>query len=321
MHMAKLSEQAVKKPGHNHYIGRLAPTPSGRLHKGHAFTFAIACYRAAQHENHRVFLRIEDLDRNRCRSEYVAGIFEDLLWLGLQWHETPGLGGVHYQHEHLEYYGAILRAWARAGWVYPSDVSRKQLRNHPESAVAEAGEVIYPPALRKDYAPEQIEAEDPNEYLRWNWRWRVDYSSCVAFVDQRLGAVKYRAGIDFGDFLVWSKDGCPSYEMAVVLDDLRTGVTEVVRGEDLLLSTARQLLLYEKMEKIPPAFYHCPLVKDEHGVRLAKSFDSESIQSYRNKGYTPGDFWSELALHGYPEVAEWLVCRGPLHPKDCGPRG
>jgi glutamyl-tRNA synthetase len=120
-----------------------------------------------------------------------------------------------------------------------------------------------------------------------NWRFRVPDGRIISFVDGRLGEIHRRAGLDFGDFIVWRKDGFPSYELAVVADDHAMRITEVVRGEDLLTSTARQLLLYEALEWQPPAFYHCPLLRDEAGERLAKRTAALSLRRLREQGQKP----------------------------------
>jgi glutamyl-tRNA synthetase len=116
---------------------------------------------------------------------------------------------------------------------------------------------------------------------------RVPDGETIAFTDENLGNLRFVAGVDFGDFLVWRKDGIPSYELAVVADDIAMGITEVVRGEDLLLSTARQLLIYRALGATPPTFYHCPLVRDASGNRLAKRDKAQSLRELRAGGMDP----------------------------------
>ena len=120
-----------------------------------------------------------------------------------------------------------------------------------------------------------------------NWRFRVPDGEKISFTDGFFGSQQFQAGRDFGDFVVWRRDDVPSYQLAVVVDDAAMKVTEVVRGADLLLSTARQLLMYRALELPPPAFYHCPLITDAAGVRLAKRHDALSLRSLRAKGMTP----------------------------------
>ena len=292
----------------NPYVGRLAPTPSGFLHKGHAFTFGIAYYRARKIFRGNIQLRIEDLDDLRCHSKYSRAILEDLRWLGLITDPCIDGGdeqGVIYQSGRKHQYREYLKKWIQEKRIYPSDVSRKQLREFEGLRYSTQGEVVFPNSLRPD---EPVDFSDFEEswYYR-NWRWKVPDEAKVSFIDQRSGLLSYDTGKDFGDFLVWTKSGVPSYEMAVVIDDICFGVTEVVRGEDLLVSTARQLLLYEALDRRAPEFFHCPLVKDENGIRLAKSYDSESIRAYRNQGYTPARFWLEMNDYGMGEAVDWLI--------------
>lgn len=289
------------------YIGRLAPTPSGWLHRGHAYTFGVASYRARRVEGGQLRLRLEDLDANRCKPEYVEGILEDLSWLGLRWDPQPDTprGFVQQRHQFVRYREQLV-AWARAGWIYPSSVSRRQLREHRPVRLAAEGELRFPVEFRESACSPDWMPDPEGECFRMNWRWRVPDGRKINFEDQRLGPQSFVAGEDFGDFLVWSRDGTPSYEMAVVLDDLDAGITEVVRGEDLLRSTARQLLIYERMERPPPNWFHCALVRDANGVRLAKSYDSESVRSYRQRGWSPLQFWEEMQGIGFPEVADGL---------------
>jgi glutamyl-tRNA synthetase len=285
------------------YVGRMAPTPSGWLHRGHAYTFGIAYYRARQLAG-RIWLRMEDLDSGRCKPGYARGVLEDLRWLGLDWDAMgEGTDGVCYQHTQLERYRQCLLQWVARGWVYPCQVSRTELQAYPDSRQSKDGEWIFPASLRSAWKPGGMVRFDVN------WRWRVPDGERVGFVDLRAGKHQYVAGQDFGDFLVWSKQGVPSYEMAVVHDDVASGVTEVVRGEDLLLSTARQLLLYRALGVRIPAFYHCPLVCDAAGVRLAKRYDSESIRSYRERGWSAARFWEDMADFGLADVAGWLATR------------
>ena len=291
------------------YIGRLAPTPSGLLHKGHALTFGTAFFRAYHLFAGRLYLRLEDLDRNRCKNEYSQAALEDLKWLGFHWEVHPDSrddSGAVWQRDRASVYREKLREWARKGWIYPSDVSRKQLKEFPDIRYSDEGEAIFPEELRTPL--EKFEGLDwsTDRCFQINWRWKVCSGEAIGFVDQRLGERRFVAGEDFGDFLVWSREGFPSYEMAVVLDDIDSGITEVVRGEDLLVSTARQLQIYNALQVAAPSFFHCPLVKDEQGVRLAKSSDSESVRSFRDRGYSRNEFWEEIMGEGMDEVVEFM---------------
>ncbi|NJL00228.1 MAG: tRNA glutamyl-Q synthetase [Spirulinaceae cyanobacterium SM2_1_0] len=281
---------------HSHrYRGRLAPTPSGLLHLGHARTFWIAQQRAEQAGGDLV-LRLEDLDRTRCKPEYVTAIYADLTWLGLRWQEGPDVGGPHAPYEQqarLPFYSEIWQQLNAAGVIYPSPHSRRDVQQALSAPHEGDRELIFPPALR----PTAFAAvQEPGAV---NWRFCVPDGESIPVVDGRLGQVSYKAGVDFGDFLVWRKDGFPSYELAVVVDDHAMQISEVVRGEDLLLSAAKQSLLYHALGWAIPAFYHAPLLRDRQGRRLAKRHQALALRSLRQEGVQPATLrqaWaSELA--------------------------
>ncbi|MBK1857008.1 tRNA glutamyl-Q synthetase [Cerasicoccus arenae] len=276
------------------YVGRLAPTPTGYLHLGHGQTFHTA-WKRAREANGTLIFREEDLDKLRCKAEYADAAVEDLRWLGLDWDYGPDVDGPHTPYRQSERTAHYLTAWEKlknAGWIYPTDRSRRELREATENGLAQQaptdddeqdGEAVFPPAWR----PATNEANDATEPGVINWRFRVPDGESLSFVDGHCGLQTFTAGEDFGDFLVWRRDGIPAYELAVVVDDIAMGVTEVVRGADLLRSTARQLLIYRALGTKPPAFYHCPLVRDESGQRLAKRNDSLSLRALRQQGATP----------------------------------
>ena len=259
------------------YVGRIAPSPTGLFHLGHARTFWMAEQRARA-AGGRVILRIEDLDGPRCKPEFVAACLEDLHWLGLRWEEGPDVGGPHapyVQSARLERYRAAFERLKATGLVYPCRCSRKDILAALSAPHEGDEEPIYPGTCRG-------RTEELGEKV--SWRFRVPDGEAVSFVDGRLGPRTFVAGRDFGDFLVWRHDGIPSYQLAVMTDDALMGVTEVVRGEDLLVSTARQLLLYRALGSMAPDFYHCELMRDEQGVRLAKRHASLSLRAMRERG-------------------------------------
>ena len=269
------------------YRGRLAPTPSGYLHRGHARTFLTAQERARSHGG-KLVLRVEDLDRDRCNPEFVAAMLEDLSWVGLNWDEGPDVGGPflsYYQSDRLEHYRTAWNCLRGSETVFPCDCSRKDVRRAAQAPHSEGGELIYSGICRD----RPFDFEDEESALAVNWRFRVPAGETISFEDGNYGHKEFVAGWDFGDFLIWRKDGIPSYELAVVADDIAMGITEVVRGEDLLMSTARQLLLYEALGAKPPAFYHCPLVRDNDGRRLAKRDKAASLRELRQAGCDPVD--------------------------------
>jgi glutamyl/glutaminyl-tRNA synthetase len=253
--------------------GRLAPTPTGYLHLGHAATFAEA-HRRARAAGARLHLRIEDIDTVRCRPEFAAAAIEDLAWLGLDWDgETVFQSARRALH---------LDAWRRlrdAGHLYPCRRSRREL-----AAVSSGVEdPVFPVEWRGD-AGEAALHEVPAGV---NWRFRVPDGRRIGFRDGKVGEVARVAGVDFSDFLVWNRDDVPSYELAVVVDDIAMGIGEVVRGADLLTSTARQILLYEALGEEPPMWFHCPLVLGTDGRRLAKRAGSLAIRALREAGVSP----------------------------------
>jgi len=261
------------------YRGRLAPTPTGNMHVGHARTF-LAAWRRAMDADGEIVLRIEDLDPLRCRAEYTERAIDDLRWLGMSWNEGPV-----YQSQRREIYEAAWRELRDSGVIYPSTVSRKELRDaaHAPHEDEEASEPIFPPELRPELGTGR-DAESPAGVV---WRFRVPDGEVVRFADANRGAQAFTAGVDFGDFIVWRKDDVPAYELAVVADDIAMRITEVVRGEDLLKSTARQLLVYRALGAAPPTWCHFPLVRDAHGKRLAKRHQALSVRELRARGHTP----------------------------------
>ncbi|NBW87737.1 MAG: tRNA glutamyl-Q synthetase, partial [Planctomycetia bacterium] len=246
--------------------GRLAPTPTGLLHVGHARTFALAAERAGAAG---LVMRIEDLDAARCRAEFAAAALDDLRWLGLVWTEGPDVGGPHGPYRQSERTPWFLDVWRRleaAGVIYPSPHSRRDVEAAAVAPHESAGdgEPIFPPALRP---PRRERAAAPGGVA---WRFRVPDGRTIDFQDAIQGLVRRTAGVDFGDFVVWRRDDLAAYELAVVADDHAMEIAEVVRGADLLTSTARQILLNEALGWPPPAFCHAPLVCDAAGRRLAK---------------------------------------------------
>ncbi len=267
------------------YRGRIAPSPTGYLHLGHARTFWTAYQRGLDHHGALVF-RNEDLDPQRSKTEYVAAMLEDLRWLGIRWQEGPDISGPFAPYEQSRRYEFYLRDWrrlAQGGFIYPCTCSRKDLAQSAQAPHEGDEEPIYPGTCRP-VAGTRFENESPRGV---NWRFRVPDGERITFVDGKLGSQSFVAGRDFGDFVVWRRDDVPAYQLAVVTDDCDMQITEVVRGEDLLVSTARQLLVMRALGCKPPAYFHCPLLRDSQGERLAKRSDALSLRELRKKGYSP----------------------------------
>jgi glutamyl/glutaminyl-tRNA synthetase len=266
------------------YRGRLAPSPTGLLHVGHARTFWIAAKRA-QERGGVLVLRNEDLDPQRCQPEFVAAMYEDLRWLGIGWSEGPDCGGPYAPYSQSERRSFYLEAWQRLrdiGAIYPCSCSRKELLAAATAPNDTDDEPLYPGHCRSRTDAVQFRAPQGV-----NWRFRVPDGETIEFADQHLGKQAFVAGKDFGDFVVWRRDDVPAYQLAVATDDARMQITEVVRGADLLKSTARQILLFRALGYSVPDYYHCELVRDATGLRMAKRHDAASIRRLREQGLTP----------------------------------
>lgn len=317
------------------YRGRIAPSPTGFLHLGHARTFWWAQERARAAQGTLV-LRDEDLDQARCRPEFATAMIEDLRWFGLDWQEGPDCGGPHApyrQSERLPHYRQAFAQLVASGHVFPCHCSRRDIRDALSAPHAGDEEPIYPgtcrPGLPAPAAPDEASGPTPcrpgpltrrNQLLGAehagqssatspsprgdrppSWRFLVPDGEIIAFDDALQGPQRFVAGRDFGDFVVWRQDDLPAYQLACVVDDAEMRITEVVRGADLLVSTARQLLLYRALGLAAPAFCHCPLLTDDRGVRLAKRHDALSLRRLREGGARPAELrgrWEPPLLHG-----------------------
>lgn len=262
------------------YIGRLAPSPTGLLHLGHVRTFAAARDRA---RNGMLRLRIDDLDRSRSRAEFVDAAFEDLRWLGFEWAGKPV-----FQSGRAALYRQAWERLIHRGLVYPCSCSRKDLLEAAGAPHEVGGEPLYPGTCRPpSISPAQggqWAAEGP---LGRNWRFRAG-TEAVEWLDGGAGQQRFTAGQEFGDFSVWRRDGLAAYQLASAADDAEMGITEVVRGADLLVSTARQMLLFRALDWPAPAFRHVPLALDAEGRRLAKRTDALSVRALRERGFSAG---------------------------------
>lgn len=277
------------------YRGRLAPSPTGYLHLGHARTFWTAQERTRA-AGGTLVLRNEDLDRARCRAEFVTAMIEDLRWFGFHWQEGPDCGGPHAPYDQsarLERYNAAFARLRAAGLIYPCLCSRRDIAEaagapHEGPTAAGGDEPLYPGTCR----PEALSVSEQARRAAlprhgYNWRFHSPAGRALRFTDNACGEQSATCGTDFGDFVIWRKDDLPSYQLAVVVDDAAMGITEVVRGADLLTSTFRQILLFEALARPAPAFHHCPLLLDAAGQRLAKRHDALSLRALRTAGRTP----------------------------------
>ena len=266
------------------YRGRLAPSPTGHLHVGHVRTFWVAQERARAAGGGLV-LRNDDLDSMRFKMEFVDAMLEDLRWFGFEWSEGPDCGGPcapYNQSERMGFYRATLEKLRVGNFIYPCTCSRKDIQQAVTAPHADDDELIYPGTCRD----KKLSTLNAQPSTRFAWRFRVPDGETIAFTDGNCGEKKFVAGKDFGDFVVWRGDGVPAYQLACVADDAAMQITEVVRGADLLVSTARQILLYRALGVPPPKFFHCALMLDEKGARLAKRHDALSLRTLRELGET-----------------------------------
>jgi glutamyl-tRNA synthetase len=273
------------------YIGRLAPSPTGLLHLGHARTFWIA-FQRAQQAGGTLWLRDEDLDPQRSRPDFSVAMKEDLHWLGITWSAELR------QSDRLPLYRNAMQQLVASGLAYPCLCSRRDLQAATQAPHDDTDEPTYNGHCRPKTGAPHLDSEtwDANS----NYRLRVPDNELITFTDLNAGPQHFRAGCDpaadFGDFLIWRKDGLPSYQLACVVDDADMNITEVVRGRDLLKSTARQILLQRALGLATPQYFHCDLMRDESGTRLAKRHDALSLKALRESGLTPGQIRARFSL-------------------------
>ena len=208
-------------------------------------------------------------------------MIEDLQWLGVDWQEGPDCGGPHRPYSQSERRSSYLAAWRQlrdGGWIYPCTCSRKELALIASAPNDQDDEPLYPGLCRSRSADQYSEPKGVN------WRFHVPEGKVIGFEDLHLGSQGFTAGEDFGDFVIWRRDDVPAYQLAVAVDDAEMMISEVVRGADLLKSTARQILLAQALGYRTPDYYHCELVRDQTGQRMAKRHDSASIRRLREDG-------------------------------------
>ena len=265
--------------------GRYAPSPSGRMHLGNLMCCLLA-WLSAKSKGGQVLLRIEDLDAVRCPRVYADAIQDDLAWLGLA---ADGPTPTVYQSERSEIYQQYYDILLKKGLIYPCFCSRSQL--HAASAPHRAdGQVVYPGTCR-GLSPEEV----TRRALKKAPAWRVQVPDrVIGFTDGHLGHYEENLAADCGDFYLRRGDGVYAYQLAVVVDDALMGVTQVVRGADLLSSTPRQLWLYETLGLPAPRFYHLPLLLAPDGRRLSKRDGDVSLEQLAAR-YTPEQIVGRLA--------------------------
>ncbi len=258
----------------NQKTTRLAPSPTGALHLGNARTFLIN-WALARQQNWRIVLRIEDLDTPRVKPGVIKQTIDTLEWMGLDWDQGPII-----QSEHLQSHADAMETLASLGRVYPCELSRSEIEAASSAPNEGDHEIRYDPSLRPSEIPKTFHESGAN------WRLCVEQGA-IKFTDQFMGEQSIDPSASVGDFVVWTRRACPSYQLAVVVDDHAQGITEIVRGDDLLDSTARQITIQKALSCAPtPTYTHLPLVRGEDGRRLAKRHGDTRIDHYRSRGTT-----------------------------------
>jgi glutamyl-tRNA synthetase len=265
------------------------------MHLGNASS-ALLAWLSVRARAGTVVLRIEDLDRARVRPGLTDRLLHDLDWLGLDWDEGPDRGGPHTPYEQsgrLDAYRAMFERLADRNLLYPCFCSRRDIAAAASAPQAPGDELRYPgtcAALSEDEARRRVEAGE-----RHSWRFRVDSRGPVELDDLVRGRWQPAEPAAAGDFVVWRFDGTPAYQLAVVVDDAAMEIDEVVRGDDLLPSTVRQVLLYETLDLRPPRFGHVPLLLDTDRVRLSKRQQGITLRELRETGMSAETVVGRLA--------------------------
>jgi glutamyl-tRNA synthetase len=269
-------------------LTRLAPSPTGALHLGNARTFLVNWLLARQH-GWEISLRIEDIDGPRIKPQSAEQLLTDLRWLGLDWDSGPI-----YQSARLNMYTGAIDQLVRLGFAYPCICTRKEIELAASAPHAEDGATVYPGTCRgrfaSAYEAEQFAGRPPAI------RFLVEDEE-LAWIDAFAGDQKCNAAKQLGDFVIAKADGTPAYQLAVVIDDLCFNVTHIVRGNDLLDSTPRQMLIYRALMQASrvPSHYHLPLVVGTDGYRLAKRHGDSRLSYYREKGVAASRILALLA--------------------------
>lgn len=268
-------------------IGRLAPSPTGALHLGNVRTFMIA-WLSARSRGGRLVLRMEDLDHPKVKAGAAEGALDDLRWLGFDWDEGPDIGGPsapYIQTKRKDLYRDALLKLIGKDLVYPCICTRKDVET-AQSAPHEGETLFYGGHCRNRFASYSEAMEAAGGRLP-AWRFKVSPGETVTIHDLFCGDYTQDISKYSGDFVIARDEGGAGYTLAVVVDDAAMGVTEVVRGDDLLPATPAQMLLYKALDLTPPAFIHVPLVVGPDGKRLAKRHGDTRIAAYRAEGYEP----------------------------------
>ena len=285
------------KSGSNPTRGRLAPSPTGAQHVGNARTYLVALL-AARSVDGELLLRMEDIDGPRIKAGVAVQALDDLRWLGLDWDGEPVV-----QSNRVSQYASALEKLKSLNLVYPCTCTRSDVAA-AASAPNLGDEGPAYPGTCSARSSKDVPTDRP-----YCWRFRVNDSP--SFVDDYRGPVSINLKEQGGDFVVWKTDGTPAYQLAVVVDDAEMGITQVIRGDDLIPSTPRQILLYRALGFTPPSFAHIPLVVGPDGRRLAKRHGDTRLSTLRSQGVKP-----ELLIGLLAWSCGWLKKVEPITPKE-----
>ncbi len=255
-------------------VGRYAPSPTGPLHLGNIQT-AILAWLQVKLSRGKLFLRIDDLDTARSKENSVKQILDDLSWLGIQFDSAP-----YYQSAHLADYESGFSSLYVLQNVFACACSRSEIQNLASAPHGSGGSIIYPGTCRNS------SVGPISNVQALAWRFKVD-SGMVSFEDKIKGNFTQCLAKEVGDFVLKRKDGVFAYQLATVIDDIHLGITDVLRGEDLLDSTPRQIALFNALDGLIPRFWHVPLKLDEFGERMAKRNGDDSLLVLREQGVKP----------------------------------
>jgi glutamyl-tRNA synthetase len=284
-------------------VGRLAPSPTGAQHVGNARSYLVA-WLSARSQGGRVILRIEDIDSPRVKPGAAEQACADLGWLGLDWDGAPVV-----QTERLACYEAALRRLQDQELVYPCTCTRSDVERAASAPHLDQEGPAYPGTCAHHRVADAARmAGGP-----FAWRFRASPGTC-SFIDGFLGPTSINQAQAGGDFVIWKSAGTPAYQLAVVVDDAALGVTEVIRGDDLVPSTPRQLQLYQALGLRPPRFVHVPLVVGPDGRRLAKRHGDTRLAALRAAGVRPDMLVGLLAWS-----CGWIDRVEPIRPMDLIP--
>ena len=277
---------------------RFAPSPTGYLHIGGART-ALFCWLESRHRGGDFILRIEDTDRERSTQEAIDAILQAMAWLGLDYDEGPI-----YQTQRLDRYRAVAEQMVAAGTAYYAYESKDELDAIRNAAQAAGDKPRYDGRAREQNLPHR---DDPNRVIRF----KNPQAGSVVFEDRIKGRIEI-SNSELDDLVIFRSDGYPTYNFAVVVDDIDMGITDVIRGDDHINNTPRQINIYEALGAKVPLFSHMPMILDQDGAKLSKRTGAADVMQYRDAGYLPHALINYLARLGWSHGDQEIFSREEL---------